>query len=145
MTEASTPHPPQRRVAGRVHTPAGWIAGTFHVPEQQSLLSFFNSARDFFTLTEVQLPGQSSEVPFLALQRSAVNLIIPAADERIDDDAAPDEDAVTHHVSCLLDGGVLMGTLQLPASVRVSDHLMANARFLAIHNCTVGFDRPRGV
>lgn len=137
--------PPQRRVLTRIYTPTGWVRGTLHVSENQPLLGFLNDDgphRQFFSLTEAVLPGQSKPLPFLALQRHAAILVVAE-----DDHIRPKADTSgweQHRVSCLFQGGLAMGTLTVPEGVRVSDHLMADDQFFALEHCTVGVDQARG-
>ncbi|MEM6960361.1 MAG: hypothetical protein AAF355_05630 [Myxococcota bacterium] len=129
--------PKQRKLASRVFTSAGWVLGTFHVPEKVPFMEFLNGTQDFFTLTEVKLPRQGRPMPFLALQRSAAALIVPGKDEW-NRDARNIENC--RRVSCLFDGGLVLGTLELPEETRVSDHLMRKQHFIVLRNCTVGLD-----
>lgn len=133
--------PAQRLVPARIYTPSGWIAGTFHVLEEQPLLDYLNGAGGFFTLTDVTLPGQTSRLGFLALQRAAAIVVVPAEAELIDSEARASARTEAHVVSCLFEGGLLMGSLALPEGVRVSDELMAAPGFLVVGQCTIGIDR----
>jgi hypothetical protein len=129
-----------RTVGARVYTPSGWIHATFHLPPDQTFLSFLNRVEDFFTLTSVYLPWQQKPLEFLALQRNAALLVLPELSEA----GAIEDEAVPHQVSCLLQGGVVMGTLHLPPDERVSDRLMRGAHFHSLRNCTVGLDATAG-
>ena len=130
--------PSQRRVAVRLYTLSGWVVGTLHVPEGEALLPFLNGREAFFRLTNVSLPDQPRTIPFLALQRKAVFVVVPGEDLLI---GMPDHtDHVRHEVACLFDGGLLMGNLALPKGVRVSDELMHSEEFFAIEDCTLGID-----
>jgi len=133
--------PEHKRLAARIYTPSGWIVGNFHVPQGRQLLPFLNETKQFFTLTDVQLPGHTRPLSFLAVQRSATILVVPAEAENIGGDVTGV--ATTHQVSCLLHGGLLMGALRLPSTVRVSDHLMATAQFFLLRDCTIGLDDPQ--
>jgi hypothetical protein len=125
----------QKKIPSRIYTPSGFILGTFHVAEEQSLVTHLET-NDFFTLTDVTLPRQSRPLAFLALQRSATILVVPSGE-----DADPTRaEGVVHQVSCLLHGGVVMGALRLPASQRVSDHLMGTKGFVVLRDCTIGVD-----
>lgn len=130
----------QRTVAARVYTPSGWIHATFHLPAELAFLAFLNRTEDFFTLTSVYLPWQQKPLDFLALQRSAALLVLPDPSEA----GTVDEGMIPHQVSCLLQGGVVMGTLHLPKEERVSDRLMHGGHFHALRNCTVGLDATAG-
>jgi len=122
----------------RLFTPAGWVIGTLHVPPGFGLLPFLNGGEAFFRMTNVSLPEQPRTIPFLALQRKAVLVVVPGEDAVL---GLHDVDhRARHEVACLFDGGLVMGTLPLPKGVRVSDELMQSQEFLAIEDCTLGID-----
>lgn len=121
----------------RIYTPTGWVIGTVHVPDGIPLLSFLNREESFFRMTNVSMPEQPRTIPFLALQRKAVLIVVPGEDER---ELVEGPHLVRHEVACLFDGGLVMGTLLLEEGVRVSDELMQSNQFFAIENCTVGID-----
>ena len=141
---AASQRPAQRVAPSRVFTPAGWLTANFHITAQTPFLPFLNRTGDFFTLTDVKMPGHSKPLPFLALQRSATILIVPPNDEKLTG-SAPEATETTHQISCLLERGVLMGTLELPSALRVSDYLMHQAGFIVLRDCTLGLDEPRGI
>ncbi len=122
----------------RLFTPTGWVIGTLHVPEGMGLLPFLNGAEAFFRMTNVSLPEQPRTIPFLALQRKAVLVVIPGENAMLG--IQEPKDQVRHEVACLFDGGLVMGTLPLPKGVRVSDELMQSEEFFAIEDCTLGID-----
>lgn len=122
----------------RLFTPSGWVIGTMHVPEPEGLLPFLNGDEGFFRMTNVSLPEQPQTIPFLALQRKAVLVVVPGEDTLLGLHAA--ERHVRHEVACLFAGGLVMGTLPLPKGVRVSDELMRSKEFFAIEDCTLGID-----
>ena len=132
--------PAQRRLTARMWTSAGWLTGTLHVPIDVPLLSFLNREEEFLTLTDAQLPWQRKALPFLALQRNAALVVVPETEEV----EGATEGPVSHQVSCLLDGGVVMGTLRLPRDERVSDRLTRRQRFFVLRDCTVGIDVDGG-
>ena len=109
-----------------------------HVPEGMGLLPFLNGDEAFFRMTNVSLPEQPNTIPFLALQRKAVLIVVPGEDALLGIHAA--DTRVRHEVACLFDGGLVMGTLPLPEGVRVSDELMQSIEFFAIEDCTLGID-----
>ena len=122
----------------RLFTPTGWVIGILHVPPGIGLLPFLNGDEAFFRMTDVSLPEQPRTIPFLALQRKAVYVVVPGEKALLglhEDDAR-----VRHEIACLFDGGLVMGTLPLPEGVRVSDELMQSEEFFAIEDCTLGID-----
>jgi len=122
----------------RLFTPTGWVIGTMHVPEGVGLLPFLNGDESFFRMTNVSLPEQPRTIPFLALQRKAILVVVPGEDALLG--IHDDKGGVRHEVACLFDGGLVMGSLPLPRGVRVSDELMQSQEFVAIENCTLGID-----
>ena len=89
-------------------------------------------------MTNVSLPEQPQSIPFLALQRKAVLVVVPGEDALLG--LHEDDRRKRHEVACLFDGGLVMGTLPLPKGVRVSDELMHSQEFFAIEDCTLGID-----
>ena len=122
----------------RLFTPTGWVIGTMHVPEGVGLLPFLNGDEAFFRMTNVSLPEQPRTIPFLALQRKAVLIVVPGEEALLG--IHEDDGRVRHEVACLFNGGLVMGTLPLPKGVRVSDELMESEEFFAIEDCTLGID-----
>ena len=89
-------------------------------------------------MTNVSMPAQPQTIPFLAIQRKAVLIVVPGEEATLglhDDDGRE-----RHEVACMFAGGLVMGTLPLPKGVRVSDELMQSEEFFAIEDCTVGID-----
>ncbi len=122
----------------RLFTPTGWVIGTLHVPDGLGLLPFLNGEEAFFRMTNVSLPEQPRTIPFLALQRKAVLIVVPGEDALLG--LHEDDGRDRHEVACLFDGGMVMGTLPLPRGVRVSDELMQSEEFFAIEDCTLAID-----
>ncbi|MEM8607987.1 MAG: hypothetical protein AAGF92_12825 [Myxococcota bacterium] len=122
----------------RLLTPTGWVIGTLHVPAGSGLLPFLNGDEAFFRMTNVSLPEQPRTIPFLALQRNAVLVVVPGEDALVG--VHEHDDLVRHEVACLFDGGLVMGTLPLAKGIRVSDEIMQSKEFFAIEDCTLGID-----
>ncbi len=102
------------------------------------LLPFLNEGEAFFRMTNVSMPAQPETIPFLALQRKAVFIVVPGEGAVLGLEV--DDRRTRHEVACLFAGGLVMGTLSLPRGVRVSDELMESEEFFAIEDCTVGID-----
>jgi len=122
----------------RLFTPTGWVIGTIHLPGGVGLLPFLNGGEAFFRMTNVSLPEQPRTIPFLALQRKAVLIVVPGEETLLGLDEH--SQGVRHEVACLFNGGLVMGTLPLPKGIRVSDELMQSEEFFAIEDCTLGID-----
>lgn len=89
-------------------------------------------------MTNVSLPEQPRTIPFLALQRNAVLVVVPGEDALVG--LHEHDELVRHEVVCLFDGGLVMGTLPLAKGIRVSDEIMLSNEFFAIEDCTLGMD-----
>lgn len=131
--------PAQRKAPVRVYTRAGWIEGTLHVPEKQPLLDFLNAGQDFYTMTDVRL-ASGTKLSFLALARSGILFVEPTTEEMVETVQRTSTRTKLRQVSCLFDGGMVMGTLAMPSELRVSDELMQSQAFVVLGNCTIGVD-----
>ena len=132
MTASYTP--PQRELLARLLTAAGWVRGTFHIPEKHSFLDYLNSQRQTFTLTKVTLPGARIE-EFFAVHRSAIDLIIPESREDELQLSPPGNEYERHMVRCLFARGFVEGTLGVLKNTRVSDHLHNHRGFCVVRDC----------
>jgi hypothetical protein len=130
--------PPQRTIPARILTPAGWIAGTFHVAKLHSFADFLAASTAFYTLTEVVLPTLKSPAPFVGLRRSAARLILPLSDEAQLLLAPQPPDLEAKRVYCLLEAGFLAGTLAVKQRLRLSDHLSIQSGFMLLRDCALG-------
>jgi hypothetical protein len=121
-----------RSVAAEVLLPAGWITGTFVVPEDQSFLDFLAHSGAFLKLTDALVPGHQDVVPFFAIQRGAVQVIVPSAgDDRV---VTPGSMGITApwSISCLFERGAVHGSLDFLMNQRLSDFLKQQTGFLVI-------------
>ena len=129
--------PPSNQETGaRLYTTAGWIDGSFLVPPKRSLTDFANQNHDFFKLKSVHLPGLSDEIPFFALQRHSVVLMIPQnPQEGVDSSLA----GMKEHkdVSCAFDNGVVSGSLTVGTGIRMSDFMLKKQMFFYLKDCTL--------
>lgn len=127
--------PEQQAISARVFTTAGWVTGHIRAPKRHVWLDHLNSCGPWVKLTDARLPGSTDESSFFALARTSAVLIEPTtpdsgmAVQRILGDKA------THEVDCLLDVGVISGTLELSPAIRVSDHLAQKTDFMALRDC----------
>ena len=130
--------PKTRNVAATVYTSAGWISGSYVLPPIQGFLDFLNQTKSFVKLTSVQLPD-GSQTPFLAMPRSVSLVIVP--DQSDTNLQARSGTGLTspHRVLCLLDAGVVEGTLEIANNLRVSDYLMQHTDFIALRDATIRF------
>ena len=125
-----------RRVEADVLLPAGWLAGTFVVPETQSLQDFLEHSGAFLKLTDARVPGHDETVPFFAVQRGAVELIAPkVADDRIETAGSAGHTA-PWSISCLFHRGAVHGSLDFLMNLRLSDYLRQQTGFLLLRDAS---------
>lgn len=121
-----------RQVEADVLLPAGWLEGTFMVPESQSFQDFLDHAGAFLKLTEVRVPGHDAVVPFFAVQRGAVELIAPRTpDDRLET-AGSSGHTAPWSISCLFHRGAVHGSLDFLMNLRLSDFLRQQTGFLLL-------------
>lgn len=127
--------PAQQSIPARIFTTAGWVNGQVHAPKRHVWLDHLNGCGPWVKLTDAKLPDREALVSFFALARTSAVLVEPT---RVDPRYAVQPilgDKAVHHVDCLLDVGVISGTLELPPSIRVSDHLAQKTDFMALRDC----------
>lgn len=134
--------PSNRDVKARLFTTAGWIEASFLIPAKRSLIDYSNQAHDFFKLKDVSLPGLKEPIPFFALQRHSVILMLPEeAEEGVDSSIGAAKD--DKDVSCAIDQGVVSGSLSVSTGLRMSDFMIKPQLFFYLKNCTL-FMRSSG-
>lgn len=128
--------PSNRDIPSRLFTTAGWVMGTFLIPAKRSLTDFSNQNHDFFKLKDVTLPGLKEVIPFFALQRHSVILMIPTEAE---DSVLSSLGGVreTKDVSCAFDSGVVSGSLTVGTGLRMSDFIIKPQPFFYLSDCTL--------
>jgi hypothetical protein len=137
-----------RRVGAEVLLPAGWLEGTFVIPESQSFQDFLEHSGAFLKLTDVRVPGHAGVVPFFAVQRGAVELIAPRADDQIETAGSAGHTA-PWSISCLFHRGAVHGSLDFLMNLRLSDYLRQQTGFLLLREANwvpldgAGGDEPR--
>jgi hypothetical protein len=136
MVDSSFGQARYRAVPAEVLLPAGWITGTFVVPEDQSFLDFLAHSGAFLKLTDALVPGHQDVAPFFAIQRGAVQLIVPSADD--DRVVTPGSMGITApwSISCLFERSAVHGSLDFLMNQRLSDFLKQQNGFLVIREAT---------
>ena len=137
MGTAAPIAPPLRQVTAEVLTPVGWMNGTFRVPPQQPFLDFLTLGTlgvQILKFTRVRVPNEPDPVPFVALRRESVILVAPTLSKDLIETA---DGAFTRarEVACLLPVGVLRGTLDVLANIRLSDDLERRAHLIVLRRC----------
>ena len=80
MAIAAPTAPRLRQVTADVLTPVGWMNGTFRVPPQQPFIDFLTLGTlgvQILKFTRVRVPNEPDVVPFVALRRESVILVVP--------------------------------------------------------------------
>ena len=125
-----------RQVPAEILLPAGWVTGTFVVPEGQSFLDFLAHSGAFLKVVDAFVPGHPDIVPFFAVQRGAVQLIVPSAgDDRVETPGAMGITA-PWSISCLFERGAVHGSLDFLMNQRLSDFLKQQTGFLVIRDAS---------
>ena len=137
-----------RQVDADVLLPAGWIEGTFVVPEAQSFQDFLEHAGAFLKLTDATVPGHNEVVPFFAVQRGAVELIAPRSEDDRIEAAGAGAHTAPWSISCLFHRGAVHGSLDFLMNLRLSDYLRQQSGFLLLREASwvpiaSNDDRPR--
>lgn len=130
-----TPYiPQQRQVQAQILTPSGWLKADFHLAQRQSFMEFLDHVTQFFSVTDVTWKGSAAPVPFLALQRTSTLLIVPVDGS---ENVAPQRggDRITLRISCLFEGGILEGDVEILKNTRMSDYLGGHTSFIALRKC----------
>jgi hypothetical protein len=138
-----------RQVEAEVLLPAGWLDGTFVVPESQSFQDFLEHSGTFLKLTDARVPGHDAIVPFFAVQRGAVELIAPKTDDSRIETAGAAGHTAPWSISCLFHRGAVHGNLDFLMNLRLSDYLRQQTGFLLLREASwvpldgMQEDRPR--
>lgn len=127
--------PPQRKIEAWIRAGSRWLRGTFHVPELHCFDDHLQKPRPFLLLTDVSLGGDRV-LPFLALRRSFVNIVVPLCpEEKLQIDAPIG--AEWRAVECWLQEAVVVGELALVPGLRVSDFMTRHDGFLTLRRAVV--------
>jgi hypothetical protein len=130
------PTSPQLRLSTvNVLTDLGWCAGTFHVPGRQSLVDFLAPGNHIVKATRVRVPNEAERLPFIGFRRDAIVVVEPTQTDELIDTAGSIGRTSDHRVGCLLDEGILHGTLEVLVNVRVSDFLRQQPGLAVLRDC----------
>ncbi len=139
MAIAAPTAPRLRQVTADVLTPVGWMNGTFRVPPQQPFLDFLTLGTlgvQILKFTRVRVPNEPDVVPFVALRRESVILVVPTLTKDLIEE--PDAGFTrARDVACLLPVGVLRGTLDVLANIRLSDDLERRTHLVVLRRCVL--------
>jgi hypothetical protein len=140
MATAAAPAPPLRQVTADVLTPVGWMNGIFKVPPQQPFIDFLTLGTlgaQVLKFIRVRVPKEPDPLPFVALSRESLILVAPTVGRELI--VAEDGGGFTRsrEVACLLGVGVLRGSLDVLANVRLSDDLERRGHLIVLRRCVL--------
>ena len=117
-------------------TRAGWLQGTFEIPDHVSLVDHLDYGGAFYRLFNVQLPHQTDRAKEFVLRKTETLLVIPAknAELRL---KTPPTNSATHRVSCLIKGGMATGHVDMLSHLRASDHVLHQPHFIVLRDGSV--------
>ena len=136
--------PPVREIPSVLFTTAGWIRGTYHVPQLHGFMDFLGKAGDFLKLTDVNLPHLKKHLRFFGLRRNAAMMIIPDCAEEMLHLPKPLARTRNIPVSFLLESGSITGSLALEGEIRTSDFLTKENRWIILRECVLGTSSSGG-
>ncbi|MGB8930661.1 MAG: hypothetical protein WCC48_05360 [Anaeromyxobacteraceae bacterium] len=127
--------PPQRQIEAWILAGSRWLRGTFHVPRLHAFCEHLQKPRPFLVITDVSHGGDRT-LPFLALRRSLVELIVPLAPEPLLQ-LHVSAGAESRPVECWLQDAVVVGELALMPGVRISDFMLHHDGFFTLRHAVV--------
>ncbi|GEM_PF-2669313 len=126
----------------RALTEAGWISGMLLKASNRRVADTLNTGGDKLTLTNAFVPGGDADVPFMTVRRDKILLVM--LDER--EGKRPVSGvyaAVTErHVICLAGFATLVGTVDVPKNLRVSDYLGSERGFVEFRQVQLTVRNP---
>ncbi len=129
--------PDQRAIAVRILTTAGWLSGQLHVPARSLLVDQLNRPTVFFRLTDVTIHARQARLPFLALHRQEMVLVLPPDDEGDLQNSTEAELQTSHDITCLLESGTITGRMRTLKGLRVSDFFLNRQGFVVLGDATL--------
>lgn len=134
-------HPPQRAIPLRLLTDAGWVSGTLRIPAKSRLVEFLEHAHELVSLTDVKVESKADRLPFMAVRRSSVLLII--AGELESTEPTQYRPLADHDIECMFPYGWVSGRISSPRDLRLSDQLsMRPSFFVVVHGAHVRMRDP---
>lgn len=122
----------QRTTNVAVYSRAGWITGTIHIGADQTLLGELNDGGSFFRLTGVQLPMEEGKRDFFAIHAREATIVLPLETSMQYSDREPPNETMRHEVSCLMQEGTILCSIDVLEGCRVSDYLLNHHGFIPI-------------
>ncbi len=129
----SAPMPVLRQVPAEILCTLGWVYGTLHIPAHQGLDEFLALTGPSLKLTKVKICSEEAPLNFLALRRERISVIAPPMGGPMVDTASYGP-TKTREIACLLGEGMLRGSVEIPAALRLSDYLRLGGPFLTVRH-----------
>lgn len=121
-----------RRLRTRVLTSAGWFSGRLLVPQGSTILQHLNRAPAHLRLADAVFEGHDGQLPFVAVRREEVRLVLPLE---------PDEDATVHaddrDIAGVLDAALVRGSVRMASQQRSSDFFGAAQEFVTFRGASL--------
>jgi len=127
----TTYQPKQRIVPVDILCQRGWLSAKTRVGETNYFLDVINAVPHFIRLSDV-IFEDGKTLPFLGLQRQAIDLMIPREAENQILRENPAEKIRTE-VLCLFKEASVQGELKLLPEIRMSDYMSKCSGFFALH------------
>lgn len=121
---------------------SGWVTGELHVSKNRATAEFLEHGHEFLSLTNARIEASMDEIPFFALHRSAILLIMVDSNEG---SRPPSRSSVLedeHPLFFLLDVGTVRGLLSVPTNLRLSDFLVNPRHYFLVRQARLKVRDP---
>lgn len=132
----------ERAVAARVLTTAGWLTGTFHVPERSRFEDHLDVPRESHRLTDVEIDGLADRLPTFDLRHAAIVLVVLPEADAGERRRGNRKRFGTRTVSLLLDVGMARGTIEMPVDAETADLLARGGDFVELADARLRLAAP---
>lgn len=122
-------------VALDVFTSAGLFHGRLRIPRGTTLLEHLNRAGEHLRLADAHVGGAPLGIPFLAVRRDSVRLIVPAEAHAAEVLAPKATDGTGTEVAGVMDACRFRGRVRLAPGQRVTDFFASAPAFVAVRDC----------
>lgn len=140
----ASPKPTALDVAVDVFTTAGTCRGTLRVPPGTTMLEHVNRAGEHLRLADAHVEDESQGIPFLAVRRNSVNVIVPRGTAGLETAAHRGTEDNMADVAGVLEGLRFQGKVHVAPGQRLTDFFAAAPAFVAVRDCSVWRSRAAG-
>jgi len=128
----------------RVLTDSGWLSGLYGKPTVRRLAEALNQGGETITITNVFVPGGSTDLPFFTCRLETVFLILPDEVEPPAKRASGMWVPTTRREVLALAGmATLAGRVEVAENLRVSDYFGKNRGFIEMYQTRLTVRDPR--